>query len=81
MNIQFLRVLSESWMLILVLCISLTQFEQPALPVRVEECVREVIAVILWDFKRFVLDALVQVLKRTEPKIKQTKKQMGKNNK
>lgn len=40
----------------------LTQFEQPALPVRVEECVREVVAVVLWDLERLVLDALVQVL-------------------
>lgn len=65
-------------MLILVPCISLTQFEQPALPVRIKECVREVIAVVLWDFKWLTLDALVQVLKRTEPKTKQIKKQMGK---
>lgn len=40
----------------------LTQFEQPALPVRVEERVREVVAVVLWDLERLVLDALVQVL-------------------
>lgn len=50
----------------------LTQFEQPALAVRVEERVCEVVAVVLWDFKRLVLDALVQVLKR-----KQARKQMG----
>lgn len=40
----------------------LTQFEQPALSVRVEESVREVIAVVLGDLERLVLDALVQVL-------------------
>lgn len=41
---------------------SLTQFQQPALPVRVEECVREVVAVVLGDLERLVLDALVQIL-------------------
>lgn len=40
----------------------LTQFEQPALSVRVEESVREVVAVVLGDLERLVLDALVQVL-------------------
>lgn len=41
---------------------SLTQFQQPALPVRVEERVREVVAVVLGDLKRLVLDAIVQIL-------------------
>lgn len=40
----------------------LTQFEQPALSVRVEESVREVVAVVLGDLERLVLDALIQVL-------------------
>lgn len=40
----------------------LTQFEQPALPVRVEESGREVVAVVLRDLERLVLDAVVQVL-------------------
>lgn len=40
----------------------LTQFEQPALSVRVEESVSEVVAVVLGDLERLVLDALVQVL-------------------
>lgn len=40
----------------------LTQLQQPALPVRVEERVREVVAVVLGDLERLVLDALVQVL-------------------
>lgn len=40
----------------------LTQFEQPALSVRVEESMCEVVAVVLWDLERLVFDALVQVL-------------------
>lgn len=41
---------------------SLTQFQQPALPVWVEERVCEVVAVVLGDLERLVLDALVQIL-------------------
>lgn len=37
---------------------------QPALLVRIEEGVHEVIAVILWDLKRFRLDALIQTNKQ-----------------
>lgn len=66
-------------MLILAPCISLTQFEQPALSVRVEERVCEVVAVVLWDFKRLVLDALVQVLERTEMKRKQCRSRWENN--
>lgn len=40
-----------------------TEFEQPPLPVRVEEGVREVVSVVLRDLERFVLDAVVQILK------------------
>lgn len=40
----------------------LTQFEQPAFSVRVEESVCEVVAIVLWDLERLVLDALIQVL-------------------
>lgn len=39
-----------------------TEFEQPALPVRVEEGVREVVPVVLRDLEGFVFDAVVQVL-------------------
>ncbi len=39
--------------------VPLTQFEQPALSVWVEESVCQVIAVILRDFEGLVLDALV----------------------
>ena len=42
--------------------IGLTQFEQPALSVRVKESVCEVVAVVLWDFERLVLYAIVQIL-------------------
>lgn len=43
---------------------TLTQFQQPALSVRVEESVCEVIAVVFWYFERLVLDALIQILKQ-----------------
>lgn len=39
--------------------VPLTQFEQPALSVRVEESVRQVIAVILRDFEGLILDAVI----------------------
>lgn len=41
----------------------LTQLQEPALAVRVEERVRQVVAVVLGDLERLVLDALVQVLR------------------
>lgn len=41
---------------------ALTELQQPALPVGVEEGVGEVIAVILGDFEGLILDALVQIL-------------------
>lgn len=41
---------------------ALTQLQQPALPVRVEEGVGEVIAIILRDFEGFILDALIEIL-------------------
>lgn len=43
----------------------LTQLQEPALAVRVEERMRQVIAVVLRDLKRLILDALVQVLRGT----------------
>lgn len=42
--------------------VHLTQFEEPALSVGVEEGVREVVAVVLGDLEGLILDALVQVL-------------------
>lgn len=39
-----------------------TELEQPAFSVRVEERVRQIVAVVLGDFERLVLDAVVQVL-------------------
>lgn len=39
-----------------------TQLQQPAFSVRVEERVRQIVAIILWDFERLVFDAVVQVL-------------------
>lgn len=43
-------------------CWPLTQLEQPALPVWVEEGVSEVIAVVLRDGEGFTLDAVEEVL-------------------
>lgn len=40
-----------------------TQLQEPALAVGVEERVRQVVAVVLRDLERLVLDALVQVLR------------------
>ena len=45
-----------------VLLVPLTQLQQPALSVWVEEGVCEVVPVVFWDFERFVLDAVIQVL-------------------
>lgn len=42
--------------------LALTELQQPALPVGVEEGVGEVIAVILRDFEGFVFDALIEIL-------------------
>ncbi len=39
-----------------------TQFEQPALAVRVEEGVRQIVPIILWDFEGFGAYAVVQIL-------------------
>lgn len=40
----------------------LTQFEEPAFSVRVEESVRQVIPIILWDLEGLILDAVIQIL-------------------
>ena len=42
----------------------LTELEQPSFSVGVEEGVCEVVPIILWDLKGFVLDAVEQVLQR-----------------
>lgn len=39
-----------------------TQFEQPSLSVRVEEGVRQIVPIILWDFEGFVAYAVVEIL-------------------
>lgn len=39
-----------------------TEFQEPPFSVRVEEGVRQVVAVVLGDLKGLVLDAVVQVL-------------------
>lgn len=39
-----------------------TELQQPAFSVRIEERVRQVVAVVLGDFERLVFDAVVQVL-------------------
>lgn len=41
---------------------ALTQLQEPALPVGVEEGVGEVVAIVLRDFEGFVLDALIEIL-------------------
>lgn len=43
-------------------CVCLTQFEQPALAVRFEEGVGEVIAIVLGDGEGLALDAVEEVL-------------------
>lgn len=43
-----------------------TEFKQPSLPVGVEEGVREVVPIILWDLEGFVLDAVVQILQKVK---------------
>lgn len=40
----------------------LTQFQQPAFSVWVEEGVCQVIAIVFWDLKRLILDTFIQVL-------------------
>ena len=45
-----------------VFLVALTQLQQPALSVWVEEGVCEVVPVVFWDFERFVFDAVIQVL-------------------
>lgn len=40
-----------------------TEFQQPSFSVWVEEGVCEVVPIILWDLKGFILDAVVQVLR------------------
>lgn len=49
-----------------VLSQSVTEFQEPALSVRVEEGVRQVVPVVLRDFERLVANALVQFLRRHE---------------
>lgn len=44
------------------LLLALTELQEPALPVGVEEGVGEVVAVILRDFEGLILYALVQIL-------------------
>jgi hypothetical protein len=41
---------------------SLTQLQQPAFSVWVEERVCQVISVVFWDLKRLILDTFIQVL-------------------
>lgn len=41
---------------------ALTELQEPALPVGIEEGVGEIIAVILRDFEGLILDALIQIL-------------------
>lgn len=40
----------------------LTEFQQPAFSVWIEESVSEVIAIIFWDLKGLVFNALIEVL-------------------
>lgn len=40
----------------------LTQLKKPAFSVGIEEGVREVIPIILWDLKWFISDTVIQVL-------------------
>lgn len=46
--------------------VQLTELEQPALPVRVEEGVCQVVPIILGNFKGLVFNALIQVLEKTQ---------------
>lgn len=62
--IQFI-VKPQAWVLFHKFCVrpvTLTQFEQPAFSIRVEESMSQVIAIIFRDFKGLVLDALIEVL-------------------
>lgn len=45
-----------------------TELQQPAFSVGVEERVRQIVAVIFWDFEGFVFDAVVEVLQTDEAK-------------
>lgn len=38
-----------------------TELQEPAFSVGVEECVRQIVPIILWDFERLVFDAVVKV--------------------
>lgn len=49
---------------------SVTEFQQPAFPVGVEEGVRQVIAVVVGDFKRLAVDALIEFLKGKSSPVK-----------
>lgn len=40
----------------------LTKFKKPALSVRVEEGVRQVIPVVLWDLEGLIFNAVVEIL-------------------
>lgn len=46
-----------------------TEFQQPSFPVGVEEGVREVVPIIFWDLKGFILDTVVQVLQTRRVKM------------
>lgn len=43
-----------------------TELQEPAFSVGVEECVRQIIPIILWDFEGLVFDAVVKVLRAGE---------------
>lgn len=45
-----------------------TKLQQPAFSVRIEECVRQIVPIILWDFEGLVFDAVVKVLQAGEKK-------------
>lgn len=47
-----------------------TKLQEPAFSIRIEECVRQIIPIILWDFEGLVFDAVVKVLQAGEEKIK-----------
>lgn len=54
-----------------------TEFKQPSLPVGVEERVREVVPIILWDLEGFVLDAVVQILHKAKSGVTGLLREMG----
>lgn len=41
-----------------------TELQEPAFPVGVEEGVRQIVPVVLWDFEGLVFDAVVKILHR-----------------